>query len=181
LELCRLLAAKVSFFISNLLSMRGYFPIPMAQEGAPALMTNNAMVRTTINMRPLELCRLLAAKVSFFISNLLSMRGHFPMPMAQEGAPALMTNRAMVRTTINMRPLELCRLLAAKVSFFISNLLCVRGYLPMPMAQEGAPALMTNRAMVRTTINMRPLELCRLLAAKVSFFISNLLCIRLNF
>jgi hypothetical protein len=43
--------------------------------------------------------------------------------MAQEGAPALMTNRAMVRITINMRPLELCRLLAAKVNFFISNLL----------------------------------------------------------
>jgi hypothetical protein len=49
--------------------------------------------------------------------------------MAQEGAPALMTNRAMVRITINMRPLVLCRLLAAKVSFFISNLLFDNGYL----------------------------------------------------
>ena len=49
------------------------------------------------------------------------------MPMAQEGAPALMTNNAMVRIAISTRPLELCRLLAAKVScFFITFLLCVK-------------------------------------------------------
>jgi len=52
-------------------------------------------------------------------------------------------------------------------------------YLPIPMVALGAPALSTNRAMVRTTISMRPLELCIWLAAKVisllSFFISNLL------
>jgi hypothetical protein len=54
---------------------------------------------------------------------------YFPIPIAQEGAPALMMNKAMVRIAINMRPLLLFRVLAANVSFFISNLLFDNGYL----------------------------------------------------